>query len=148
MGASQEQFRIPLCGRGEEARHSGLVFDKFLNHIIHRGRVEVVLRAGLVGGELVNNYLPGGLVEWALFDYPPPRLGKVLKLCIVPNRNLSLEAVLSEGDLHCRAGDSTPVDNPATRVVGRARRVASRLTPCGWRERPPSSRSAMARTKW
>ena len=24
----------------------------------------------------------------------------------------------------------------------------SRLTPCGWRERQPSSRSAMARTKW
>ena len=57
-------------------------------------------------------------------------------------------AVLSEGDAHCRAGESTPVDNPATRVAGRARRVASRLTPCGWRERPPSSRSAMARTKW
>ena len=58
----------------------------------------------------------------------------------------SLTAVLSEGDAHCRAGESTPVDNPATRVAGRVRRVASRLTPCGWRERPPSSRSAMART--
>jgi hypothetical protein len=59
-----------------------------------------------------------------------------------------------EGDAHCRAGESTPVDKgcaragEATRVARRARRRASRLTPCGWRERPPSSRSVMARTKW
>ena len=63
MGASQEQFRIPLCGRGEEARHRGLVFDEFLNRIIHRGRVEVVLRAGLVGGELVNNAAAGSIPQ-------------------------------------------------------------------------------------
>jgi hypothetical protein len=53
-----------------------------------------------------------------------------------------------EGDVHCKAGESTPVDNLATRVAGRARRRASRLTPCGWREHQPLSRSAMARTKW
>ena len=53
-----------------------------------------------------------------------------------------------EGDAHCGAGESTPVYNLATRITRRARRRASRLTPCGWRERQPSSRSAMARTKW
>jgi hypothetical protein len=63
MGASQEQFRKPLCGRGEEARHRGLVFDEFLNRIIHRGRVEVVFRAGLVGGELVNNAAAGSIPQ-------------------------------------------------------------------------------------
>jgi hypothetical protein len=50
MGASQERFRKPLCGRGVEAGHRGLVFDEFLNRIIHRGRVEACLRAGLVEG--------------------------------------------------------------------------------------------------
>ena len=81
----------------------------------------------------------------------------------VPNRNPSLESGVQlldnfhvhsevgarrEGDAHCGAGESTPVDKLATRVARRARRRVSRLTPCGWRERQPSSRSAMARTKW
>ena len=51
--ASQERFHTPLCGREVEAGHRGLVFDEFLNRIIRRGRVEAVLRAGLVGGEVV-----------------------------------------------------------------------------------------------
>ena len=53
VGASQERFRRPLWERGVEAGHRGLVFDEFLNRIIRRGRVEAVLRAGLVGGEVV-----------------------------------------------------------------------------------------------
>ncbi len=63
MGASQERFRRPKCGRGVEAGHHGLVFDEFLNSIIHKGSVEAVLRAGLVGGELVDDAAAGGISQ-------------------------------------------------------------------------------------
>jgi hypothetical protein len=63
MGASQERFRKPLCGRGVEAGNHGLGFDEFLNSVIHRGKVEAVLKTGLVGGELVDDAAAGGIPQ-------------------------------------------------------------------------------------
>jgi hypothetical protein len=54
---------VPYVPRGVEAGHRGLIFDEFLNRVIHRGRVQVVFRVGLVGGELVDNTAAGGIPQ-------------------------------------------------------------------------------------
>jgi hypothetical protein len=44
-------------------RQSFLIFDEFLDRIIHRRRVESVLRFTGVGGELVDNAAAGGVPQ-------------------------------------------------------------------------------------
>ena len=61
--ASQERFRKPRCGRGVEAGQRGLVFDEFLDRIVHRSRIEDILRKRRVWGELVDDATTGGIPQ-------------------------------------------------------------------------------------
>ena len=54
---------ITIDGVIHNVDNDTLKIVEFLNRIIHRGRVDAVLRAGLVGGELVNDAAAGGIPQ-------------------------------------------------------------------------------------